>query len=573
MLCSTSPPRGRVCCITPLGLKAGLNLLRVAGLPQIVGCAVLSGCALVVARVERPLVAGQDGPAGDPAEVLMAVHAAKQMVTNSKRPTASRGDPILVSKITVPNVPGWALRRPRITTLITQGMRRCSLTIVTGPVAWVSVDEYDNRPGAFWAYVVAALRRSGVALPKALPATARGRTVEHLFLLRLASVLAAQNPPARLVIDDFHLLTEPRVLDGLDFLLRNAGPGLRLVVSSRADPLLPLHRYRLAGELAEIRAGDLAFSVAEAGEMLAQHGCTLSAGSAECLTRQTEGWAAGLRFAAMSLAARPDPDRYVKELVTRQSALTGYLVEEVLNTQRAEVREVLLGTSILDHVNADIAGELVGNGQAGRILADLAQSNAFVQPVDGGWYRYHTLFAEMLRLKLELEHPDRIASLHRQAARWYERNGRLADAVRHAAEACDWQLAAGMVIDGLAINEIIEPRGGRSLADEFARMPRGKAWPEPQPCLISAAIALSAGRPESAAAALDTAEQIFERLPADQEDAARLAAAMIRLAVSRHSGDLTAAAEAVACAEALVGGVWGGKPGRYAGIRAQVLFA
>src|SRR5262249_4433827 len=121
-----------VCCITPLGLKAGLNLLRIAGLPQIVGCAVLSGCALVVARVERPLVAGQDGPAGDPAEVSMAVQAAKQMVTNSKRPTASRGDPILASKITVPNVPGWALRRPRITTLITQGMRRCPLTIVTG---------------------------------------------------------------------------------------------------------------------------------------------------------------------------------------------------------------------------------------------------------------------------------------------------------------------------------------------------------------------------------------------------------------------------------------------------------
>src|SRR5262249_24349587 len=193
---------------------------------------------------------------------------------------------------------------------------------------------------------------------------------------------------------------------------------------------------------------------------------------AECLTRQTEGWAAGLRLAAMSLAARPDPDRYVKELVTRQSALTGYLVEEVLNTQPSEVREVQLGTSILDHVNADIAGELVGNGQAGRILADLAQSNAFVQPVDGGWYRYHTLFAEMLRLKLELEHPDRIASLHRQAARWYERNGRLADAVRHAAEAGDWRPAAGMVLDGLTINENTQPAGRRAPADGVARAPR-----------------------------------------------------------------------------------------------------
>src|SRR5262249_60284895 len=116
MLCSTSPPRGRVCCITPLGLKAGLNLLRVAGLPQIVGCAVLSGCALVVARVERPLVAGQDGPAGDPAEGLMAGHAAQQMGTNSKRPAASPGDPILAPKITGPEVSRWARPRPRRTT-------------------------------------------------------------------------------------------------------------------------------------------------------------------------------------------------------------------------------------------------------------------------------------------------------------------------------------------------------------------------------------------------------------------------------------------------------------------------
>ena len=435
------------------------------------------------------------------------------------------------------------------------------------------MDEYDTRPGVFWSYVVAALRKSGVAIPTTLSATTRGRTAEHLFLLRLASALAAQNTPVRLVIDDFHLLTEPRVLNGLDFLLKNAGAGLRLVVSSRADPPLPLHRYRLAGELAEIRAGDLAFSVAEAGQVLAQHGCTLSAGSLECLTRQTEGWAAGLRLAAMSMAGHPDPDRFFTELVTEESALTGYLVKEVLDAQPPEVREVLLSTSILEHVNAEVASELTGNGQAGRILAALAHANAFVQPIGGGWYRYHALFAQMLRLKLRLECPDRIASLHRQAARWYERNGQLTDAVRHAAQAGDWPLAASMVIDGLAIGELIERRGGRSLADEFASMPHGEAWPEPQPYLVSAAIALSAGRPESAAAALDAAEKIFERLPADQEDAARLAVAMIRLTVSRRSGDLDAAAEAVAGAEALVGRVCGGGAARHAGIRAQVLFA
>jgi LuxR family transcriptional regulator, maltose regulon positive regulatory protein len=522
----------------------------------------------------------------------MAAHAAKQVATGSRRSAAFVSDPVLAAKVTAPDVPDWALHRPRITKVIAEGTRRCPMTVVTGPAgagktmalalwaaaasgpaAWVSLDEYDNRPGVFWSYVVAALRRSGVALPKALSATPRGRAAEQVFLLRLTSALTAQNPPVVLVVDDFHLLTEPRVLNGLAFLLRYAGAGLRLVISSRADPLLPLLRYWLAGELAEIRAGDLAFSAAEAGLLLAQHGCRLSAGLFECLMGQTEGWAAGLRLAAMAMAAHPEPDQFVKELGTEESALTCYLVKEVLDTQPPEVRELLLSTSILEHVNAEVASELAGNGRAGQILAALMHANAFVQPIGGGWYRYHTLFTEMLRLTLRLEHPDRIATLHRQAARWYERNGQLSDAVRHAAEAGDWQLAASMAIDGLAISEIIEPLGRPSLADEFASMPDGEAWPEPQPYLVSAAVALSAGRPESAAATLDAAEDLIGRLPADQETAARLAAAMIRLTVSRRTGDLTTAAEAATRAEALASKVPDGKLAQRPGIRTYVLSA
>ena len=201
-----------------------------------------------------------------------------------------------------------------------------------------------------------------------------------------------------LVLDDFHVITEPRVLNGLDFLVRNVGPSLRVVVSSRTDPPLPVHRYRLAGQLAEIRATDLAFSVAEAGLLLAQHGCTLSADSLEGLTRHTEGWAAGLRLAAISMAAHPDPDQFVvDDLLAEDSALTGYLVEEVFNAQPPEVRELLLSTSILEQVNAEAATELAGDEQAGRILRALAHANAFVQPIGGGWYRYHTLFAQVLR--------------------------------------------------------------------------------------------------------------------------------------------------------------------------------
>lgn len=238
----------------------------------------------------------------------MVVHAANQVVTGLRRPAASAGDPILASKITAPDVPDWAVRRPRISELIAQGTRSCPVTVVTGPagagktvalalwaaaepgpVAWVRLDEYNTRPGAFWSYVVAALHRCGVAASGTLPGAARGGTAENLFLARLASALALQDPPVTLVLDDLHLITEPRVLGGLDFLVRSVGCGLRLVASSRTDSLLPVHRYRLTGQLAEIRGADLAFSAAEAGRLLAQHGCTLSADSLDCLMRKTEG--------------------------------------------------------------------------------------------------------------------------------------------------------------------------------------------------------------------------------------------------------------------------------------------
>jgi LuxR family maltose regulon positive regulatory protein len=453
----------------------------------------------------------------------MVTHATRQVAGLARTSAGSAGVPILAAKITAPGVPGWAVPRPRITELITQGRRWCPLTLVTAPagagktmalaswaaaeteaVAWVSLDDFDNQPGAFWAYVVAALRRSGVAGPAASSLAGRGRDASHVFALRLAAALAAQNPPVTLVLDNFHLLTDPAVLDGLDYVLRNTGTGLRLVMSARTDPLLPLHRCRLAGQLTEIRASDLAFTVAEAGLLLARHGQIMPADSVKRLTQRTEGWAAGLRLAAIAMGTHPDPDRFVtEELVTEDSAVTGYLLHEVLNTQPPQVREVLLSTSILDRVSVEAASELTGNEQAGTILSALARATGFVQPAGSGWYRYHTLFAEVLRLQLRREHPDRIAVLHRRAARWYERNGQLTDGVRHAAQAGDWPLAASIVVDGLAIGEIIEPRDGPSLADEFAGMPPGQAWAEPAPHLVCAAVALCAGRPEASTAALD----------------------------------------------------------------------
>jgi LuxR family transcriptional regulator, maltose regulon positive regulatory protein len=518
----------------------------------------------------------------------MVTHVAKQAGTGAGRPAVA--DPILASKITAPDVPGFAVQRPRISELLAGGTRWNPLTVVTGPpgtgktmaltlwaaaenrpVAWVALDRYDNRPESFWSYVVAALRRSGTVLPEAPSAGAQEQATDHVFLLWLVSALAGRDLPVILVLDDFHVLTEPEVLKGLDFVLRNVGPSLRVVVSSRTDPPLRLHRYRLAGELAEIRASDLAFNIAEAGLLMAQHRGTISGDSLECLMRRTEGWAAGLRLAAISMDTHPDPDQFVKELITEDSALTGYLVEEVLNSQPPDVQEVLLSTSILEQVSTEAASELVGNEQAAGFLPALARANTFVQPIGSGWYRYHPLFAEVLRLKLRLKYPERMPDLHRRAARLCERNGSLTHAVRHAARAGDWQLAARMVINGLAITEIMGPQRGQSLAGEFVSMPHTEAWDEPHPYLVSAAASLARDERESCAAALATAESILASLPAEQEIPGRLAATMLHLAVSRQTGDLPALVAAGARAEALLSAMPGEMLARHPAIRANRL--
>jgi LuxR family maltose regulon positive regulatory protein len=506
-------------------------------------------------------------------------------------PTAPAAeDPVLVSKIIRPVLPGWVVGRPRIDKLIAQGVRG-PLTILTGPpgsgktmalaswaagltgpgqVAWITLDRYDNRPTVFWSYVVAALRRAGITVPRVVPGPARD-AVDHDFLLRLASVLAAHDAPVLLVLDDFHLVTEPAVLDGVGYLLRSAHPGLRLVISSRMDPLLPLHRYRLAGELTEIRASELAFRVPESSLLLAHHDISLSRAAVQRLTQRTEGWAAGLRLAALSLDGHPDPEQFVKELEAEDSAVTSYLVDEVLNAQPAAVRNLLLRTSILDSVSTDLASEFTGDPNAPDMLNALARANAFVQPLGHGWYRYHSLFGAVLRLKLRNDSPDRMRSLHRQAARWYQRRGRLPEAVQHAADAGDWPLAAGIILDELAIGQLIEPRRDTSLTEVFRRMPRPAPSAQPQQLLMSAAVELSDGARDLCDSSLAAAETGLDRLPPKEELPGRLAAALTRLAWARQAGDFDAAARAVDRAGALLRRLPAGQLARHPGIHAQVL--
>jgi LuxR family maltose regulon positive regulatory protein len=476
----------------------------------------------------------------------------------------------LLAKITAPGRPEWLVGRTRIERHIAMGTSG-PLTVVTGPpgagkttaaaswaaaargpVAWVTLDRYDSRPGVFWSTVAEALRRAGVTFAAAPAAPGHG-TEGHQFLLRLASDLAAQHPAVVLVLDDFQLVAGAGLTDGLRYLMRNARPGLRVVVCSRTDPMLSLHRYRLAGELTEIRAGELAFSVQEAGLLMARHGISLPAKPLERLTRRYEGWAAGLRMAALSIQEQPGPERISKEFGAEDSAIAGYLVEEVLNSQPARTRDLLLKTSILDRVSAGIASELSGEEHAAGVLEALAAANAFVEPLGNGWYRYHALFAEVLRLQLRSKYPRQVAGLHRRAARWYQANRRLPDAVRQAVAADDWPLAAQLVIDDLAIGTLIGAADHDPLGECLRRMPRVSAENGPQLALAAAAIALCDVQHEVGRSALALADDLLTRIPAGRELPSRLAAETVRLEFARRAGDLGIATASVAALEELAG--------------------
>ncbi len=419
------------------------------------------------------------------------------------------------------------------------------------PIAWVTLDEYDNRPRAFWSYVVEALRHAGVQIPGNVWAPGRGR-VDQAFLLRLTAAITASGGPVVLVLDDLHLVTEPRALNELTRLLRNARPHLSLVVASRSDPVLPLHRYRLAGELTEIRAGELAFSVEEAGQLMEQHGIVLPGDSLAFLTDRADGWVAALRLAAISMTTHPDPAQFVKEFAAEDGAVAGYLVEEVINTLPAAMRSFLLRTSILEQVNADLGSELASDEPATDLPA-LAQATALLQPLGGGWYRYHPLLAEVLRLKLRRECPALEVDLHRKAARWLRKNRTPAEAARQAVAGGDWQLAARIAVDELVVDQLIEPPGVEPLAEVLQRIPQDGAWTEPQPLLVMAALSLSTTGDDSAGASLAVADQMLDEIPPDQEIPSRLARAVIRLGLAQRQGELRSAEVAAADAAVLIG--------------------
>jgi LuxR family maltose regulon positive regulatory protein len=375
-----------------------------------------------------------------------------------------------------------------------------------GPVAWVTVGPDDAQPPTFWGHVLDALAAIGIA-PEGSPAGLDPRLDGgHLFVRSLASWLAELPAPLVLVLDDLHEATGGAVATELRLLLRFAPPQLRLVVASRADPPLSLQRLRVAGQLREIREAELAFTRSEAGDLLGRQGVELSAAELEVLWRRTEGWAAGLRLAALTLREHPLPGRFVDELAGDDRAIAGYLLEEVLAVQPPELRAFLLRTSVPDRICGGLADALTGRADGAEVLARLEREHVFTMASGPGrdWYRYHPLFAELLRAELRHERPEELPALHRKAAAWQAANGLPVDAVRSALAGGDPDQAIDLLADGWL--SLLVSGQAAALAKLLARLPAERTRAKPELAAVAALSRLAVGELEEADTWLELAE-------------------------------------------------------------------
>src|SRR5690349_8446455 len=318
-----------------------------------------------------------------------------------------------------------------------------------GRVAWVAVGRGERDPQRFWLSVLGALRGTAAGSGLVRELTAAPGLDGWAVVERLLKDLAPLAGRLWLVIDDVHELGSAEALAQLELLVMRAPPELRFVLATRHDLRLGLHRLRLEGELAEIRTADLRFTLAEAGELLAAAGVVLPEPALAMLHERAEGWAAGLRLAALSLAGHKDPERFAAEFSGSERTVADYLLAEVLERQPDEVRRLLLRTSVLERVSGPLADALTGGSGSERTLAELEQANAFVVSLDAGryWFRYHHLFADLLQLALRRTTSGEVTALHEAAAGWFAEHGFPVEAIRHAQAARDWGLAARLLAD------------------------------------------------------------------------------------------------------------------------------
>jgi LuxR family maltose regulon positive regulatory protein len=410
-------------------------------------------------------------------------------------------------------------------------------------VARLAVGSDEGDATRFWGAVTDALRRSGAIAYDDPLATLASAPMggQREFVARLIEGLARVESPVLLILDDLEQLRSEEALEALGHLLEQAPEPLRCLLISRSEPRVGLHRLRVAGALTELRPEDLLLTADEAGELLVAAGVQVAPEQARRLHERTEGWAAGLRLAALSLARHPDPERFVEEFSGSERTVAEYLGGEVLSRQPAEVRDLLLRTSILERVSGPLADHLTGRADGARILHRLEEANALVQAVDlqRSWFRYHRLMVDVLRGELQREAPAEIPQLHRSAAEWLAGQGQPIQAIRHAQQAADWELTAellgrhwvGLLLDGEET----------TLAALLAGVPEEQVRGNAELAAIAAADHLAASRWEDADALLAVAA-------AAPTPRAQTALATVQLIRARQLGDVASAVDGAAAA-------------------------
>ena len=489
------------------------------------------------------------GKAADLTPARLAAIAARLAVDQPRSPdgggsSADRGmatpaptTHLLGTKLFRPTLRASLVPRPHLVRTILAGLQG-KLTVIAAPAgfgkttlisaalaqtelaaAWLTLDAADNDPARFLQYLLTALETVGVHLPAAAaprPAAPPGVGLEPMMVV-LVNALAAVREHRVLVLDDYHLIDAPQIHQALALLLDHLPPSLHLVIVSRADPPLPLARLRSRGELCELRAADLRFTLAEAQAFLTElMQLPLTAADVAALETRTEGWIAGLQFAALAMRDRTDLTGFVDAFTGSHRFVVDYLAEEVFERQPPHLQRFLLHTAILDRLCGTLCDALLLGSEAPDatsdadprqaysqvLLLELERANLFVIPLDDErrWYRYHHLFAEVLRARLvHGAGAGTVATLHCRASAWYEAHGSVADAVQHALAGTDWDRAARLIDQhALALGAAGQTAHGAWLARHAARRVRAcAAGAVYHPCLLFDGPRPAAGRPST----------------------------------------------------------------------------
>lgn len=468
---------------------------------------------------------------------------------------------LLDTKLHVPTIGPELVQRTALLETLSAGRHR-KLTLLSAPagwgkttllaqwaasvgadnrVGWLSLDPSDNDPVWFWMYVVAALQKvSREVGVRAVELLAMGADPIQVVLPTLLNDLESIADPIVLILDDYHLVVNRAVHEQLAFVISRMPANLHLVLATRSDPMLPLARLRAGGELAEVRTDDLRFGAVEAERLLNQVlGLDLPDADVQLLHRRTEGWAAGLYLAALSLIGRADTAAFIRTFAGDNRHIVDYLMAEVLDGQPPQTRSFLLRTSILGRLSGPLCDAVLQTTDSASVLAEIERENLFVVPLDMSrhWYRYHRLFGELLRTELHRSEPDLVADLHRRAAAWFEARGLVDEAVRHLVEGGDIARSADLI----AADWVDEYNGGglSTVSGLLDLLPTETVLRDPRLSVARAWIALSTGRLDVAA---EWTEAVEAASPAD-DGTISAQVVVLRAVHSFKTADVTAALE------------------------------